>query len=534
MPVLPIRNLGRSGVITDIDPYNLPLDSFTIGVNVRFADGNIERSPIPREVYEWSADLTNQPVFLYPIKKDAQTIDRIVAVFDNFDIREFSNGAIDDAKKYDTGATDIVLNKVTATTLANINYFNRPDRVPLFRSDAGVYSDLTNWPDDTKCLSLRSYGDFLIALNIKIGTTEYSERVMWSDIALANQVPGSWSATDTSTSAGFNDLAPLRSPIVDGGTLGTNFMIYSADQVWQMEFVGGSFIFNFRKIFDDCGVISQDCVVEVGGKHYVFDRNDIYVHDGISRQSICDGRVRDFIFTNINLAKGPECFVIHMQNLEEIYFCYASSDNYTGFDDVGGANPSRGCNRAAVYNYKSDTWSFVDLPNVRHGCLANIGTVSQYETSPLNYDTTGASYASLDSKFQVYPVFVSEQFNDLAITKCRLLGYDRSDASQLALPISTLTKPCVLERTGIDLDDVTSLPLATYKVIRRITPLVSSKSTDQTFKFQFGAANLLAQTPNYGQELSFDPTLSYKMITEDLKDFKFSGMDFDVVFTGRR
>ena len=37
-----------------------------------------------------------------------------------------------------------------------------------------------------------------------------------------------------------------------------------------MEFVGGTFIFNFRKLFD-AGLINQNCVVEVEGKHYVFD-----------------------------------------------------------------------------------------------------------------------------------------------------------------------------------------------------------------------------------------------------------------------
>ena len=81
-------------------------------------------------------------------------------------------------------------------------------------------------------------------------------------------------------SAGFNDLVQMETPIVDGATLGSNFLIYSSDQVWQMEFVGGSFIFNFRKLFDDAGVMGQNCIVEVEGKHYVFDFDDIYITDG--------------------------------------------------------------------------------------------------------------------------------------------------------------------------------------------------------------------------------------------------------------
>ena len=105
-------------------------------------------------------------------------------------------------------------------------------------------------------------------------------------------------------SAGFNDLVQMKTPIVDGATLGSNFLVYSQDQVWMMEFVGGAFIFNFRKLFDDSGVINQNCIQEIEGKHYVFDRDDIYVTDGNTRQSICDGRVRDYIFNGLDNTKS--------------------------------------------------------------------------------------------------------------------------------------------------------------------------------------------------------------------------------------
>ena len=46
---LPIRNLGQTGVITDLNPYNLPITGFTKGVNVRFDDGSLKRSPVFRD-----------------------------------------------------------------------------------------------------------------------------------------------------------------------------------------------------------------------------------------------------------------------------------------------------------------------------------------------------------------------------------------------------------------------------------------------------------------------------------------------------
>ena len=38
MPIIPIRNLGQTGVVTDNSAYNIPLTGFSAGFNVRFDD----------------------------------------------------------------------------------------------------------------------------------------------------------------------------------------------------------------------------------------------------------------------------------------------------------------------------------------------------------------------------------------------------------------------------------------------------------------------------------------------------------------
>ena len=77
-----------------------------------------------------------------------------------------------------------------------------------------------------------------------------------------------------------------------------------------MEFVGGTFLFNFRKLFGDEGVINANCVVEVDGRHYVFGQNEIYVTDGTSRKSISDERVRQFVYGGMN-KKNADRFFVH-------------------------------------------------------------------------------------------------------------------------------------------------------------------------------------------------------------------------------
>ena len=81
-----------------------------------------------------------------------------------------------------------------------------------------------------------------------------------------------------------------------------------------MEFIGGQFIFQTRKLFNDAGVINQNCVVEADGRHYVFGPNDIYAHDGTTKQSICDERTKSFIFDNLNNDNADVCFAMHNHN----------------------------------------------------------------------------------------------------------------------------------------------------------------------------------------------------------------------------
>ena len=45
MTNLPIRGLGSVGVITDIDPYSLPINAYTRAKNVRFNEAKVTEHP---------------------------------------------------------------------------------------------------------------------------------------------------------------------------------------------------------------------------------------------------------------------------------------------------------------------------------------------------------------------------------------------------------------------------------------------------------------------------------------------------------
>lgn len=539
MAILPVRDLGKVGAITDLSPYNLPLSAFSRAVNVRFDEGKVRRSPVFRTVL---SSIGFNPRFTFGIIPSSG-FDTALVISDDYVIKEYANAALTDRSGSISGSTDP--RPFTGTTLSDVVYINRPDRVPVFRDPAGTnFADLTNWPSTYRAVSLRAFGSQLIALNITEGGNSFPNRVRFSNFALANSVPDSWDETDTTKSAGFNDLVEMDTAIVDGLSLGSNFIIYSSTDVFLMEFVGGAFLFNFRKLFTDSGLINQNCVVEVEGKHFCFDNADIYMHDGTTRKSICDERVKNFIFQGLNTLKKNRCFVHHDPNLNEIYFCYVSGDELVGFP-----NAER-CNRAAVYNYRKDTWSFVDLPNVSSATVMNLNTVTTYAASTgLPYDTTGGSYYDQEDSFNRHVVFVGEDLAADGITSDKIYGLDLSDEGSIAFALDTeATKGAVFERVGIDLDQASrGVGVRGYKVLTRIYPQAQTNNTNKLLTLEFGASDTPSTAPTFSAPVSYNTEtdhkidsraagryLSYRVTIPDTKDFEFSGFDFEVTATGRR
>lgn len=543
MPTLPIRGVGDVGIITDISPAFLPPNAFTRGKNIRFDEGAVVRAPVFRIV---NNNTTQKPRLVFSSLSETGH-GTIILVDDIFNIQEYSSGSIT-SKLTNNPALSSSLEPFTGTTLANAIYINRKDRVPVrvYGSSYGSLSSGTNdWQSTWRAGSIRAFGDFLLAINMTEGSSLRPNRVRWSDLVLADGTEPTWNAADATTSAGFNDIVQMKTGLVDGTQLGSNFILYSKDQVWLMEFVGGTFIFNFRKLFSERGLINQNCVVEVNGRHFCFGTDDIYSHDGNSITSIADQKVKNYIFNGIANDKTKACFVHHNPVLEEVYFCYNSQDDLHEFE--GGTR----CNRAAVFNYKSNTWSFMDMPNVNSATLASLETTLSYDTASTTYDDTGGTYFSQESEFALHNVFGGETNPGLSgtgvVTTNKLYVLDGSEEnSQVSLPVdSNATIPPFLERVGIDIDD--QVPITGYKVITKVVPQLHSDNSNKQFNFNFGAADLITSSTTYEPTITFDANvthkidtrasgryLSYKMTTTDDKDFRFLGFDVDLTVTGRR
>lgn len=437
-------------------------------------------------------------------------------------------------------ATIVATQHYTSTYLGSVTYLNRPSAPPVYFGPVSTaLQGLPGWDGAMTCRSLRTFGDYLIALNVTKGTNANPSLVKWSDLTLNGLPPASWNQNDPTTSAGENPLEALSTPLVDGFPLRGRFILYSEDQIWAMALSGDTFIFDFARIFGDGGLIAPGCVAEVDGMHYCFGTTDIYRHDGNSKQSIIDKRNKDYVFRNLNQKFTEACFVLYMPKFAEIMFGYNTGDSTT----YPGATH---CNKGAIYNIPGDTWSFVDLPNVGAACLSTLNDTLTYATAAVQtYANVGGSYFDQDNTFEQNVVAVSAALSGTLSTN-RLLAYDFADKGSLAFPYSAeANSPAFLERTGIDLDQVGS-DLTTYKIIRRVYPLVSIFE-NVPIQLQVGGAITPAGAPNWGPVVSFNPVTQYKVdvmkggrylgirfLIGSPVDFEINGFDIDVGTAGRR
>lgn len=571
MAVVPLRNLGGVGVITDANPYDLPINAFSDGNNVIFDEGRISRAPVFKQLYPavksvktwadfgastWDStstgyeaaegNNTNSSRYVGSVA-DPATGETVFVCDNDGTVRSYPNGSLQIVTPA-TGSLATNEQPWASTQVAGMSVLSRKGMVPYARNlqtdTTYGYFNTTQWPSTDSCAVMRSYNDFLIALNVTKGANSYPTMVKWSDPVPYGAATTSvfWDPASTTNVAGENVLGEMKNPIVDGLSLGTQFIIYSSDQVWLMEYTGSSYVFNFRRLFPTGGIINVNCVAEVEGKHFVFGTDDIYVHDGSTKKSIADGRVRRRIFKNLDINKKNRFFVLHDSVANFIYFCYYTRQNEANFVNTDF------CNRAAIYNYREDTWSFMDVPNVVGGAQAQVNlNKTTFPDVTDTYENYNTDYVSFETSTPKIPIMLGITDNKNGLTESRVYAIDLPTVGAVNLPAALETfKPAYVARTGIDLDELQA-GLRGYKTIRGVIPQAEFEVTDGVFHWELGSTDLPGGAIIYATQFDYKPDeayrvdtkvagryLAYRISTNNIENFRISGFDADILVLSHR
>lgn len=532
-----LRDLDKYGVITDVDPFDLPLGAWSMGINVRFEDGKVTSAPVWRAVGSALAD--SAPRFVYV----ANRADNSTSIFVGY-----ASGIVADwtptaeTNYHPTAYTPSTAEAAwSGCTLAQVVYINREDRLPWsLVPSATKFTNLSGWNSGWRCKLLRSYASALVALNLTKSGVRYPTMVKTSDIVTdPGVVPTTWDETDPNNNATENLLTEMNGEIVEAATLGNSLILYSNSETWQMTADQSQDVYAYRRLPFSAGAINTNCVVEVNNRHYVFGANDLWVHDGLSMESLADKRVRKWVFKKLNAKQSDRFFVSYNPSHNTVSFNFVSGDEYVAFN-------GNGCNRAAVLHLSSNTWTFDDLPLVFASGYAKVSLAAQtWTTVTSTWETVGGSWADLEDGFKRVMVYVGEAASGLT---ARLYARDLyGDASILSSDVDTVaTRPALLLRDGMDLDELDA-DLRGYKVVLGIYPQGRLDPSAAPMTFTFGVTDYPNVAPAFGLSQTYDALENYKLdFTEagrflsmkmeypDYKTMSLSGIDVDLDLLGSR
>lgn len=363
-----------------VDKPNLDLD---VG-DTETLTAVVTPSGIPNLQYKWTVNRngiisyttsTNNTLDITATGKGNVTVTVTV-----YDTRQEDYSATPDTTWYHT----VISNCAVATCKRD---------VPQVKAyDSEYFTDLPGWGDQTEvddagnisvktytwfAERLRSFNNRLFALNMTEtnssgASTHYPLRLRWSNFADENAAPFLWddfadlrdpdSNNDTEGTiealqngyAGYIDLADSNGGLLDMLPLKDYLFVYTEFETYVGTPTMNAYQpFQFKKLFNDSGILAPECVAEVEGSHFVVTQNDIIMHNGASKKSIASNRVKNKIIGEISQI-NPAATQVHLHSdKKEVWILYVAP---------GSAKESWACNKAAIWNYEFDTWSFCDIP----------------------------------------------------------------------------------------------------------------------------------------------------------------------------
>ena len=500
MALIPVDNVGQVGIVKDINPWQLPPNVWSDGNNVRAEHGSIIKSPGYAEVM---ATCTIVPLYITNLKTAADNY-WIVAGTAEIHVFKDSNDTWYDITRtvspgdYSATAEENWTSTVLGGILIMANGFDDPQFWALDSTGepdvTTVMADLTNWPADLECYSMRAFRSFLVALNVtdSSGSSDarYTKLVKWSTEAAIQTVPSSWDETSAVVDAGTYELADSKGAILDGLPLRDSFMIYKEDSIYSMTYVGTPFIFAFRQLSPSVGALTKNCIAEFDGGHFFFGNGDIYINNGEKVTSILPHKIRDYVFNFIDGAQYKKSFVVADYGNTEMWACFPTAEN-----------TSNQCNKAVVWNWTNQAFTLRDIPDLSHIGYGSIADPNAFTTWAAAIPTWSAALGSWSQTW-------STEENVLvmaSLTDTKLYRNASGNKEDTALMNS------YIQRTGMSTTAQGQPDQTTVKRIKAIYPKMEVTGSANTVNVYVGTQMSTEEAVSWTSAYTFNPDTQSKI-----------------------
>lgn len=389
--IVQIFNSGAVGLNKDQPPHTLPPEAWTNGLNVKFAKEGVVNSPGDQDVFGTPGVV---PYFLLPVPTATDTFWLYTSLAKAY----VYNAGVHTNITRQTASVDVDYTATAGyqwngTLLGATPVLNNGIDVPQYWADYVVSTKLAalpNWPAALRAKVIRSFGGYLVAINLTDSSTNYPHAIQWSNRADPGSVPADWDYTDPASDAGRIELTDaVGGGLRDGLMLGNTMILYKANSTHSLRYVGGEDIFASELLLTNSGILTANCATPIkeGSQHFVVTESDVIVHVGQkTAESVIDDKNRDWLFSNIDATNFAKSFVFEYPQRSEAWFCFPLS----GASEV---------TTAAIFNYRTGTWSFRDFPYVYATAgLISAETPEDWATGSGIWDTDTSVWAEVGNR----------------------------------------------------------------------------------------------------------------------------------------
>lgn len=358
------------GVAYDIPPAELSDDFWSLAQNVIFRLGFAARAGGSRAVYG------TLPVTIQAMLNVLVDSTNFWLMFGADEIHALETSNSDEVTPA-AGLTAITAPWQWSPTLLNgvPCATNGLDTPIYWAGDVGTpFVNLPDWPASTICKSLVAYKYHLFALDIDGPSGHFYDQCLWSDAAAVGSVPSSWTAS-AGNEAGSAQLSDTPGPLMCGRILRGTLLLYKRSSMAAVEYLPQSNdIFSFRTLFSTSGALTRHSVADVNGQHFVVSDGDVIMTDGVNRRSVAHGRMKDFLFSQLDETYYENLFVRYHRAKNEVW---------TFFPEEGGDGT---CTLALVYDVTRDAWGVREI-NVTAAAVGIVNDTSPDESWDADTDT---------------------------------------------------------------------------------------------------------------------------------------------------
>jgi len=507
MPIVKVNDCGR-GWNPDLSPEELESGMWSSVTNMRFLNGYAQRFRGTTSVFT-APSIT--PYWLQAYQTTTKKFWVHAGTQNVFVDDGTTRTEITPASAF-TGTQD---DRWTGGVLGGVLVMNNGVNQPQYWGGnvANDLATLTGWNSNWRCQSLVPFKNYLVALNITKTGTAYPHMVKWSHAAVAGTIPSSWDETDATKDAGEQDLAETPDLLVDALPLGDTLAIYKERSCYEMRFVGQPFIFQFRRMPGEYGMLARGCGVNTPVGNVVLAAGDVILNTGQGMVSIADGLVRKFIFDNLSSDNYKRAFVTTNPQRNEVLICFPFSG-------------STYCNKACVWNWQTKLWGLRDLTDVTYGASGQLdfATSGTWAADPDAWDWDETTWTGND--------YAPNEARLLLSTTTAIKAFDVGATDDGATGLTG-----TLQRTGMTLDDPYQM-----KLVRAIYPRIDGPA-GSFVTVRVGAAMNADQSVTWSNPVSFtlgssikaDAFAQGRFLAVEMSGsvpFRVRSFDLDVVGTG--